>query len=184
MPVPGPAAPSRPERLLLVGMMGSGKTTVGRLVAERLGWRYADSDAMVEASTGHTVAELWAAGGEPAFRREETRVLREAVDGGDRVVVGVAGGAVLDPANRELLRRSGVVVWLRAEVDTLAARVGDGSGHRPLLKGDPAGNLRRLDAERRPLYAAVADAVVDVDDLPPAEVAARVVAHVGAVGAP
>lgn len=161
--------------------MGAGKTTVGRLVARRLGWRYSDSDDMVEASTGHTVAELWEAGGEPRFRREEARVLAEALAGDEQAVVAVAGGAVLDPANRALLRRSGTVVWLRAAVPTLVRRVGAGRDHRPLLAGDPAGNLARLDEVRRPLYAEVADAVVDVDGLRPDAVAAEVLAVLGAV---
>ena len=87
------------------------------------------------------------------------------------VVVSVAGGAVLDPDNRRLIRRSGTVVWLRAEVETLADRVGDGAG-RPLLDGDTEQALAELDAVRRLLYAELADAVVDVDDKTPEQVAA------------
>lgn len=164
-------------KLLLVGMMGAGKTTVGRILAERLGWRYLDSDREVEEAAGHTVAELFESGGERAFRSLETDALRRAVTGEEPTVVSVAGGAVLDPANRQLLRASGTVVWLRADPATLAQRVGDGDG-RPLLEGDAAGALRRLDAVRRPLYDEVADVVVDVDRLGPDEVADRVVAQV------
>jgi len=161
------------EKVLLVGMMGSGKTTVGRLLARRLGWSHLDSDAMIEASTGRTVPEILRADGEPAFRAEESRVLIEAVRGDEAAVVSVAGGAVLDPGNRALLRDAGVVVWLRADVGTLAERVGDGSG-RPLLEDDPEGALLRLDAVRRPLYEDVADVIVDVDDLDPDAVVDRV----------
>lgn len=164
-------------RVLLVGMMGAGKTTVGRLLAERWGCAYVDSDREVEETTGHGVAELFESGGEAAFRSLETDALRQAVAGDEPAVVSVAGGAVLDPGNRELLRASGTVVWLRADPATLAARVGNGAG-RPLLAGDPAGALRRLDAVRRPLYAEVADVVVDVDDLGPREVADRVAIEV------
>lgn len=163
------------RRLFLVGMMGAGKTTVGRLVAERLGWRYVDSDEEVEAATGHTVAELFATVGEAGFRAAETAALVDALAGRGPVVVAVAGGAVLDPANRDLLRRSGTVVWLRARPETLACRVGAG-GHRPLLAGSPAETVLRLDASRRPLYQEVADLVVDVDELAAPAVADRVAA--------
>ena len=160
-------------RLLLVGMMGAGKTTVGRLLADRLGCPYFDSDAQVEAATGLSVPEMFAEHGEVAFRAAEAAALRRALDGASAVVVSVAGGAVLDPANRRLLRQAGTVVWLRATPETLAARVGEGEG-RPLLDEDPAGSLVRLDRERRPLYEELADVVVDVDELAPTEVADRV----------
>jgi shikimate kinase len=166
------------DRLLLVGMMGSGKTTVGRLVAGRLGWAYLDSDAQVVAETGRTVAEIFADGGEEGFRAEESRVLAEALAGVVPVVVSVAGGAVLSEENRALLARSGTVVWLRADPATLAARLGSGAG-RPLLDGDPAGALRALDAVRRPLYQSLAHVVVDVDGLSVDQVAEQVLAGVG-----
>ncbi len=97
-------------------------------------------------------------------------------------MVSVAGGAVLDPANRALLSGAGAVVWLRARPDTLAARVGDGAG-RPLLDHDPAAALARLDAERRPLYQEVASGVVDVDGAGPDAVADRVLEVAGLSGA-
>ncbi len=163
------------DRVVLVGMMGAGKSTVGRELAARLGWRYLDSDAMVEAATGSTVAELFATRGEETFRAEESRVLAEALASDGPAVVSAAGGAVLAPANRTLLSSSGPVVWLRAEPSTLAARVGDGTD-RPLLRGDPVGRLAELDAARRPLYDEVADVVVDVDDLDPSTVVDRILA--------
>lgn len=166
------------NRLLLVGMMGAGKTTVGRLVAARLGWDYFDSDEQVEVGTGRSVPEIFATDGEKAFRKAEAAALTAALAGESPAVVSVAGGAVLDPANRALLERSGTVVWLRADPSTLAARVGDGSG-RPLLGDDPAGAIARLDEVRRPLYAEVADAVVDVDGVEPATVADRVIGALG-----
>jgi shikimate kinase len=129
----------------------------------------------VEESTGSTVAELFASRGEEAFRAEESRVLAEALSANSPAVVSAAGGAVLAPANRELLATAGAVVWLRARLDTLAARVGDGHG-RPLLHGDPAGALAELDAARRPLYGEVADVIVDVDDLDPPTVVDRILA--------
>jgi len=91
------------DRLVLVGMMGSGKSTVGRQLASRLGWAFLDSDAMVEASTGSTVAELFDSGGEASFRDEESRVLAEALASSRPAVVSAAGGSVLSEANRAML---------------------------------------------------------------------------------
>jgi shikimate kinase len=166
------------DRIILVGMMGVGKTTAGRLLAARLGWPYLDSDEQVMAETGRSVPELFAERGEAAFRAEEERVLREALSGRGPVVVSAAGGVVLSAANRELLSRSGTVVWLRADPEVLAGRVGDGTG-RPLLDDDPASALTALDEVRRPLYRSVADVVVDVDHLTPDEVVAQVLAGTG-----
>jgi shikimate kinase len=168
------------NRILLVGMMGAGKSTVGLLLADRLGWAYADSDADVVARSGMAVPELFARRGEAAFRAMESEVLAQALASDEPSVVSVAGGAVLDPENRRLIREGGTVVWLRARPETLAARVGDGDG-RPLLAGDDgtAAVVRRLEAERRPWYEEVADTVIDVDDLAPDEVVERIVVGVG-----
>lgn len=165
-------------RILLVGMMGAGKTTTGELVARRLGWDYRDSDADVEALTGRTVPELFARDGEAAFRKAEAKVLADACMRERPEVISVAGGAVLNEDNRKLIRESGTVVWLRADPQRLAERVGDGTG-RPLLDDDPGAALARLAVERAPYYAEVADAVIDVDDLTVEEVADRVLAAAG-----
>lgn len=155
-----------PDRILLVGMMGAGKTTVGRLLAARLGWRYLDSDEQIEATTGRTVREIFEDEGEPAFRKLETEALRTALADQERCVVAVAGGAVLAQENQELLRDAGFVVWLRAEPSVLTRRAVTGD-HRPLLADDPSGVIRRLLAQREPIYAALADVVVDVDEVGP-----------------
>ncbi|MGH9094246.1 MAG: shikimate kinase [Acidimicrobiales bacterium] len=158
-----------PDRILLVGMMGAGKSTVGRLLAERLERPYLDSDDEILRRTGRTVPEIWHAEGEAAFRREEAAALADAVAGTDPIVVSVAGGAVLDPVNRELVRRGGLVVWLRARVSTLTGRVGDGHG-RPLLEDDPVRVLAELSTQRAPVYEDLADLTVDVDDRSPDEI--------------
>jgi shikimate kinase len=149
--------------VVLVGMMGAGKSAVGRRLARRLGWELFDSDRQVEAMTGRTVPEIWEADGEAAFRRMESQVLADALASTIPKVVAAAGGVVLDEGNRRLLGLHHPVVWLRAPVETLIARVRRGDG-RPLLRDDPAGTMTRLEAERRPYYQEVADLVVDVDN--------------------
>ena len=160
--------------IFLVGMMGVGKTTVGRLLAHRLGRPYFDSDAQVRDRTGKTVPQIFAESGEAAFRAEEKRALAEAASSAKPAVIAVAGGAVLDPDNRALLRARGTVVWLRARVETMAERVGRGEG-RPLLGGDPAAALASLYPQRAPLYEELADVVVDGDDAAPGEIVDKIV---------
>ena len=150
---------------MLIGMMGSGKTTVGRSLAAALGRPLVDSDAQVEARTGRTVREIFESDGEAAGRVLEREALVDALAEAEPSVVAAAGGVVLDAGNRAVLQEAGTVVWLRARPEVLARRVSAGRDHRPLLGDDPLAALRRLDAERRPLYEEVADLVVDVDDL-------------------
>ncbi|MDO9176117.1 MAG: shikimate kinase [Actinomycetota bacterium] len=152
------------QHLVLVGMMGVGKTTVARVVADRLGRRVFDSDAIIESRQGRTVREIFTDDGEEAFRALETEVLLEALASPEPVVVAGAGGVVLSAANREALKSSGArVVWLCADPATLVERVKSG-GHRPLLDDDPAGTLQRMFRDREALYREVADAIVLVDN--------------------
>ena len=156
-------------------MMASGKTTVGRTLAARLGWEFVDSDEQVEARTGRTVAQIWREEGEEGFRGLERQALEDALASTEArpAIVAAAGGTVLDARNRTLLRDHPPVVWLRARPETSARRAGTGES-RPLLAGDPLGAMTRLYDERKPFYEEVADAVVDVDDLTPDQVADRV----------
>ena len=152
------------RHLVLVGLMGSGKTTVGRVLAQRLRRELLDSDFMIEAREGRTVRCIFAEDGENAFRDIETDVLVEALAAQEKAVIAAAGGVVLRPENRAALRDSGArVVWLRADPETLAERV-KGGVHRPLLDDDPRGTLERMYAERSDLYREVADAIVTVDN--------------------
>jgi shikimate kinase len=169
------------DHLVLVGMMGAGKSTVARMVAARLGWPHTDIDDMVERAAALSVAEIFATQGEASFRAAESAALVSALSAGEPSVVSVGGGAVLDPANRALMRRTGTVVWLRARPATLARRVGR-AVDRPLLAADPDGPaaaLTRLEVERRPLYEEVATAVVDVDDTAAEDVADAVLGALG-----
>ena len=149
------------RHLVLVGMMGAGKSTVGEACASRLGRGFVDTDTLVEANSGETVAELFERG-EAEFRAWERRAIADVAASPVPLVVACGGGAVIDPENRRALRASGVVVWLRATPETLAARVGDGTD-RPLLASDPIGALRRLASLRDDAYTASADVVIDVD---------------------
>lgn len=163
--------------ILLLGMMGAGKTSVGKAIAELTGWIYLDNDELVEQATGLTPPAILAADGEEALRAAETDALHRALALQPPAVAGVAGGAVLDPANRDLLRAAPGVVWLRARSDTLIRRVGTGAG-RAWLQQDPAAAIARLTATRDPYYAEVSGAIVDVDDFSPEEAAAAAIAAV------
>ncbi len=152
------------SHIVLVGMMGAGKSSVGRALARKLGRELLDSDEMIEARTGRTVREIWAADGEPAFRELETEVLSEAVAASEPSIIAAAGGVVLSEDNRAVLKGAGAhVVWLLADVELLLERVKAGM-HRPLLDEDPEGTLRKMYEKRCDLYQEVADAIVSVDN--------------------
>ncbi|MEO7372227.1 MAG: shikimate kinase [Ilumatobacteraceae bacterium] len=158
------------QHLVLVGLMGSGKTTVARIVADRLGRQVIDSDIVIEKLTGRTVREIFADDGEAAFRSFETAALLEALARTEPAVIAAAGGVVLREENRRALKESTAkVVWLCATPGVLVDRVMSGA-HRPLLDDDPAGTLQRMYDTRQPLYREVADAIVLVDNRTPIEV--------------
>ncbi len=161
--------------VVLVGPPGAGKSTVGRLVAERLGTTFRDTDADVEAVAGKPISEIFVDDGEERFRALEHEAVRRALAEHDGVLA-LGGGAVLDPATRELLRGARVV-HLSAGLAAAAARVGF-NRDRPLLLGNPRAQLHRLLEERRPLYTEVADVTVDPDDRDPEAVADEIVAEV------
>src|SRR5262245_14106098 len=159
-----------PVRLLLVGMMGAGKSTVGHELAKLTGWRYLDNDELLERAVGETARNVLDTKGAGALRRAESGALAEGLREEPPVIVSVAGGVVEDPADRDRIRGGGFVVWLRAPIAVLTARVGAGED-RPWLQSEPAAALRRLYADREPFYAEVASIVVDVEGLTPAETA-------------
>ena len=151
------------HHLVLVGLMGTGKTSTGRVLAERLGRPLRDSDVEIEARTGRTVREIFLDDGEPAFRAIETEVLIDALQAQEPSVIAAAGGVVLSEHNRAALCAARAkIVWLRAEPATLLERVRNGM-HRPLLDDDPEGVLRTMHEVREPLYREVADRIIAVD---------------------
>ena len=151
------------QHVVLVGLMGSGKTTVGRVLAERLHRPLFDSDQLIESRTGRTVREIFVSDGEPAFRALEAEVLAEALRSSPPAVIAAAGGVVLAEENRALLHQVPArVVWLRADPALLVERAASGS-HRPLLDDDPAAVLRGMADLREPLYREVADMIISVD---------------------
>ena len=161
------------ERIFLIGLSGSGKSTVARLAAARLGWEAADTDRMIESAAGCTVEKIFAEEGEPAFRAREVQALRD-VNLREKVVVATGGGAPTTPDGREEIGR-GFSVWLAVSPAVAAKRL---EGHedaeaRPLLQGGAEERLAALDAARRPIYE-LAGAAIDVDDLTPEQVASEV----------
>ena len=158
--------------LWLVGMMGSGKTTVGRLVAVGANLPFQDVDLIVQQRIGSSIRDLWEREGENAFRAIEAAIVSElALAEGS--VISTGGGAVLQESNRRAMRRSGTVVWLQAPASVLATRV-VGSLDRPVLNGGGEDRLAELLETRREAYEAVAHHTVDTSGRTPAEVAAEV----------
>lgn len=159
-----------PNCIVLVGLSGSGKSTVGQIVARKLGWQFLDTDEMVEEASGMSIPEIFAAQGEAAFRERERDALADATSR-ENVVVATGGGAVITPEGRELIGR-GFVVWLVVSPERAAERLeaNPETEDRPLLEGDVLGRLRRLLEQRRTYYE-LADAAVDVDALTPDQAA-------------
>lgn len=138
--------------IVLVGLMGAGKSTVGRRLARRLGLRFVDSDSAIEEAAGASAAEVFERYGEQDFRDGERRLVARLVEGDVRVIA-TGGGAFVDPRTRELLNERAITVWLDAPVEVLAERTSR-RDTRPLLRtGDPAATLARLSEQRRTSYA-------------------------------
>lgn len=156
----------------LVGMMGSGKTLVGRLAAERIGVSFYDTDLAIVDRAGSSIAEIWRKQGENVFRDLESQAISEAPTG---VVASAGGGAVLDPNNRKTMQTNPPVIWLRATPETLLARVGDGND-RPLLatSSSRVEELRRILKSRESEYELAATRMIDTDDREPDDIAREV----------
>lgn len=158
-----------PRSIVLIGFMAAGKTAVGKALADRFGFDFMDTDALVEESARSTVPKIFEALGEEGFRSlEREAVIRAAAREGR--VIACGGGAILSVRNYGVLKGAGPIVYLRTSVDELIARLGAGEG-RPLLRGDPAEAVPRLLSERAPAYETAAELIVDTDGRTPADVA-------------
>lgn len=144
--------------LVLVGLMGAGKSTVGRRLATRLGLEFVDADEEIEAAAGLSIPEIFERYGEAHFRDGERRVLARLLAGPQRVIA-TGGGAFMNVETRRLIAERGISIWLKADLDTLVRRCAK-RDDRPLLRGDPRAQLERLMQERYPVYA-VADLTVE-----------------------
>ncbi|HET9770809.1 MAG TPA: shikimate kinase [Acidimicrobiia bacterium] len=174
------------RHLVLVGMMGVGKSSVGRRIALRLGRQFLDTDKLVEEEAGRTVAEIFAADGEPAFRALEAAAVRRALDTQPYAVIAFGGGAVLDPISRGLARQLALVVWLQAPARDLARRVSasmrrSGGTARPLLTAGrpPEQVLDEIARQREDAYRATAHVLVDTSGRSPSQAATAVLIATG-----
>ncbi len=159
--------------IILTGMMGAGKSSIGRRLGQRLNLPFVDADAEIEAAAGCTIEEIFTRHGEPSFRDGERRVIARLIDG-PLAVIGTGGGAFMDAETRALIHRNCISVWLKADLETLVARVSRRT-HRPLLKsGEPRQILARLMAIRHPFYAE-ADVTVETGDVPASATVERVI---------
>jgi shikimate kinase len=162
-----------PKTIALVGLMGAGKSSIGRRLAQVLGLPFKDADAEIETAAGASIEEIFARDGEAAFRNGERRVIARLLDGPPQILA-TGGGAFMDPSTRGLIHECAISVWLRADIETLLVRVGR-RNNRPLLKtGDPRAVLIQLIDERYPVYAE-ADITVDTVDGPPEATLAKVI---------
>jgi shikimate kinase len=163
------------QPIVLVGLMGSGKTSVGTRLAEALGWQFRDSDWGLERRYGQTAAQQAKRYGAGVLHEREAAVVREGLAVRPPAVIAAAASVVEDPPTRAALG-SAYVVWLDAPPEVLAARIGPGGDHRPHYDPDPVVMLSRQREQREPWFREVADLVVDVSDSDPDEVTARIVA--------
>jgi shikimate kinase len=177
---PGPVLSALDGRsVVLVGMMGVGKSSVGRRLAARLSIPFVDADSEIEAAAKMTIPEIFARHGEPYFRSGEARVIARLLESGSQVLA-TGGGAFMNADTRALIRQKGVSVWLHADLDVLLRRTSKRRSDRPLLQtDDPNATLRALLAEREPVYA-LADLTVQSRDVPHEAIVADVMTALAA----
>lgn len=165
-------------RVVLIGMMGSGKSTIGTLLSSRTGWPYHDNDALVARLRGETARELLAGSGEDELRRTEAEALRLGLAQPAPCVLGAAAGTILDSQARRDMSEGALVIWLDASPQTLARRARN-SLHRPWLGTDAEGWMRRTLAERAALYKSVAHLIVNTQRRRPASIVTEIIDWLG-----
>src|SRR5271165_3631866 len=174
--------PVQERSIVLVGLMGAGKTAIGKRVAAQLGLPFFDADHEIERAAGMSIAEIFKTHGEAHFRAGEKRVIERLLAGG-RIVLAPGGGAFMDPETRALVRERAISIWLRCPLPVLLSRV-QGRTHRPLLNaGNPAEILARLSEQRSPVYAQ-ADIIIDGSEAPPQVTTDNVIAAINAYTPP
>lgn len=164
--------PTRAPTIVLLGMMGSGKTTIGRALSARTGWRYMDNDELVRVATGREPEEIDATDGEDALHRAEAQALRHALEAEPPLIAAAAAWVVDDPASVALLEGQPAVVYLRARPETMHARIGQGDGRRD--EATDLGWLRARFDERDAAYRRMATLTIDTDELTVAGVIDRI----------
>ena len=173
--------------VVLVGMMGAGKSSIGRRLAQRLGVGFVDADAEIEAAAGMTIAEIFATYGEPDFRSGEARVIARLLDKGQQVLA-TGGGAFINPETRAGVRAKGISVWLKADFEVLMRRIKRrATADRPMLQGDPAQRIRQLMTDRYPVYAEAEVTVISREvshDIIVGEIVAELARVLGVATAP
>ena len=167
------------ERIYLTGYRGTGKTTVAALISQQLGTDWVDLDVVIEAKAGRTIDQIFAEGGEALFRDWESRCLQElAVGASDDSVVALGGGAILRRANRDVIKATGVCIWLTAKPETILARMdvdATTAQRRPALTNlSPLDEIRALLDAREPLYREAADWMISTDDRSPGQIAVEI----------
>jgi shikimate kinase len=168
-------APQLRRTVALVGLMGAGKTSIGRRLAQDLNLPFADADTEIEQAAGQSIEDIFERHGEALFRDGERRVIARLLDGPPHVLA-TGGGAFMDPSTRTILRERAITIWIKADIEILLSRVAR-RNHRPLLKhGDKRTILEKLMAERHPIYAE-ATFTIDSGDGPPEEVIAGIMTY-------
>lgn len=161
------------KNIYLIGFMGTGKSTVGKMLAEDLGARFVDTDKLVEEKTGRTIADIFEESSEEEFRRLETEVLRDITEQ-DNLVVSTGGGIVVTRGNMEMMKDTGLVITLIADVHTIMDRVKNDETNRPLLEvADPFEEIKKLLFDRASFYIS-AHHIVETSDITPREAADQI----------